>query len=67
MAEIIVRNAESEDAKQLSALLGELGYPNTSEFAGEKIASIATSDSDILLVVGKREDIKKIKKVKIEK
>jgi GNAT superfamily N-acetyltransferase len=50
MAEIIVKNAESKDAEQLSGLLGELGYPNTPEFAKEKIASLTTSDCDILLV-----------------
>jgi N-acetylglutamate synthase-like GNAT family acetyltransferase len=45
-----IRYAEPGDAEQLSDLLGELGYPNTPEFAGEKITSITKSKSDILLV-----------------
>lgn len=50
MPEIVIRKATPRDAEQLSGLLGELGYPHSSEFAGEKITAISTSDNDELLV-----------------
>jgi ribosomal protein S18 acetylase RimI-like enzyme len=50
MAEFIVRKAEPKDAEQISALLGELGYPNPPDFVREKIKAMEPGDSDILLV-----------------
>lgn len=50
MAELTIRSAEPEDAESIANLLGELGYPNTSEFAKEKILAIAESEDDTLLV-----------------
>jgi GNAT superfamily N-acetyltransferase len=50
MGEFTVREAAPTDAEAVAGLLGELGYPNTADFARSKLAALAESDSDRVLV-----------------
>lgn len=50
---IIIRDAQQEDAKAIARLLGELGYPNTSEFVTTKIQQLSGRRRDRILVAEK--------------
>jgi len=48
--EIAIREAVPDDAEAVAGLLGELGYPNTADFARAKLAALARSARDWVLV-----------------
>ncbi|UCH77566.1 MAG: GNAT family N-acetyltransferase [Candidatus Coatesbacteria bacterium] len=50
MAELTIREARLDDAAAVAALLGELGYPNSAEFAREKLRELEASEPDTVLV-----------------
>ena len=50
---IIVRDAKKEDAQSIAALLDELGYPATCEFALGKIKRLGQRKHDRILVAEK--------------
>lgn len=51
---IIIRDAGKEDAQAIANLLGDLGYPATSEFALSKIRAMAQRKHDRILVAEKK-------------
>ncbi len=53
MSEFTIREAAPTDAEAVAGLLGELGYPNTVDFARSKLAALAESDSDRVLVAAR--------------
>ena len=48
--ETAIREAVPDDAEAVAGLLGELGYPKTADFARAKLATLAASDLDWVLV-----------------
>lgn len=50
MSDLSIRRAQLEDAKHISGLLEELGYPQTTAFVKEKLIAIAKHDLDVVLV-----------------
>lgn len=50
MKEVKIRKAVIGDAEGVAVLLGELGYPNTVNFAKEKIAELSKSKIDFVYV-----------------
>ncbi len=53
MEQAIVRLAVARDAGWVADLLGELGYPNTAEFASRKLTELTRSATDTVLVAEK--------------
>ena len=45
-----IRNAKFADALRIAELLGQLGYPNTADFARSKVSELERSPEDVLLV-----------------
>lgn len=50
---IIIRDAESDDAQAIAGLLGDLGYPATSEFVLAKVRTLGQRAYDRILVAEK--------------
>lgn len=50
---IVIRDAQHDDAAAIAQLLGELGYPNTPEFAMTKIQRMTGRRQDRILVAEK--------------
>ena len=48
--DILIRDAEENDAQAVANLLTELGYPSTPNFAARKIQQLAQSPADRVLV-----------------
>ena len=50
MVEFEIREARLDDDAAVAVLLGELGYPNSAEFAQEKLRELLASEADEVFV-----------------
>jgi N-acetylglutamate synthase-like GNAT family acetyltransferase len=50
VAELTIREARLDDAAAVAALLAELGYSNSAEFAREKLRDLGAREGDTVLV-----------------
>ena len=52
-----IRELKQEDSFQITALLNQLGYPNTSEFMEEKITAFLKDPNEITLVADENDQV----------